>query len=112
MYAGSIRITGSVSVTRQPGTADYFTVETDFTTQDGSQELRWSIVEGSCGSGAIPLVPVRTLPPIAVPSDGRAHLTSDFRAALRPASTYHLNLYAHGGDELADVVGCANLKAE
>jgi hypothetical protein len=109
--SGSQRFSGTVTVTSAPGSDDEFTVDIRFTSERGAEELHWSIVEGSCGAGGLPLVPPRQLRSIEVSGTDLGQLTTDFHATLTTGINYHLNLYANGGSELSSVVGCANLKS-
>lgn len=106
---GASRITGTVKLTSAPGSIDDFAAEIEFTSDRGSEELYWSVVDGRCGSGGMPLVPPHQLRAIEVPSTGHARFTGGFRATLAPQAEYHLDLYAGDGTGLSSVVGCANL---
>lgn len=108
---GSNRLYGSVSVVGDPGSFDRFTVEMDFTSERGPETLWWSIVEGSCGTAGIPLVPPRQLREIYVPTSGNVRTSGLFRSTLVPTTTYHLNLYVEGGSTMSSVIACANLKS-
>lgn len=110
MSTGSNRITGSVQITSEPGSDDRFSVLTEFTSDRGAETLWWSIVDGPCGSGSIPLVPPRQLAEIDVPGSGQVRVRAPFRATMVTRQTYHLNLYLAGGADLSSVIGCANLK--
>ncbi len=107
---GAIRIRGTAKLTSYAGTDDEFRVEVRFSSELGSQALRWSVVPGECGNGNLPLVPPRNLTTINVDGTGSAVFDGEFRATLTAGRDYHLNLYGNNGTQLADVVGCANLR--
>lgn len=110
MVSGSNRLRGTVTVISDPGSDDRFTVEMDFTSERGPETLWWSIVEGSCGTAGIPLVPPRQLREIYVPSSGNVRTSGLFRSTLVRTTAYHLNLYVEGSSTLTGVIACADLK--
>lgn len=74
-------------------------------------ELRWAIVPGRCGSGALPLVGYEHFPIIEVAANGRGQLTTEIPLAMPYDGTFHLNVYA-GRVQLDNVLTCANLRRE
>ncbi len=108
---GSVRIVGTVRLLSAPGSDDQYTVQFEFTSDRGAEELLWSVVAGRCGSGSFPLTPPNQLRPIEVPTNGSVRVSRHIAAGLTPGLDYHLNLYANGGSDLSSVVGCANLKS-
>jgi len=74
----------------------------------GSQ-LRWAVLPDRCGSGDLPLIGFDQFPLIDVGTNGRGQISADLPLELQPMGTYHVNIYS-GGQQLDDVVTCANLK--
>lgn len=104
------RIVGTVRLMSAPGSDDEYTVQFEFTSERGAEELQWSVVPGRCGGGAFPVTPPEQLTPVDVPTSGSVRISRRFIGTLTPGLDYHLNLYANGGSDLASVVGCANLQ--
>lgn len=77
-----------------------------------SSNIRWALASGSCGSGALPVLPVNDFPEIDVTSSGRGDLKADVPASLPTAGSYHVNVYWTDGRDESDVMTCANLKLE
>lgn len=108
---GSTRIVGTVELLGWQRGSDAYTVEFEFTSERGAEELLWSVVAGRCGNGSLPLAPPKSLSPIEVPTSGSVRATRDLQAGLTEGLDYHVNLYANGNVELTGVIGCANLKS-
>jgi hypothetical protein len=105
------KVTGTIKLTAAAmgRTTAEITVSTPVTTPT---DLRWAIVNGACGSGAIPLLPVDEFPTIRVSSTGDGTLAGDVATPLPTAGTFHANLYWTDGRDEGDVMGCANLRIE
>jgi hypothetical protein len=104
------RVDGTVRLTPGGNTDDQFTVDFNFNSERGAESLSWTVIPGSCGSGELPLVSPRVQARIDVQGNGRARLQAQFRGTITRGRSYHVNLYANDGTDLADVVACANLK--
>ena len=104
------RVDGTVRLTQSRHADDQFSVDFSFNSERGAESLLWTVVPGTCGSGELALVSPRALARIEVQGNGRGQLRAEFRGTLTPGRDYHVNLYANGGTDLADVVACANLK--
>ncbi len=111
MVTGSTRIVGTVRLASAPGVNDEYSVQFEFTSDRGAEELQWSVLAGRCGSGTFPLSPPNQLAPIEVPNNGSVRLSRRIHAELTPGLDYHVNLYANGGSDLSSVIGCANLSS-
>lgn len=78
----------------------------------GSNTLRWALLPGRCGTGSLPLVGIEQFPVIEVSSNGRADFNGEMSLALPESGTYHVNIYWAGGQQLSDVMTCANLRRD
>ena len=76
----------------------------------GSTALSWAVLPGRCGSGALPIVGIERFPAIDVGNNGRGQLDTEMALALPADGSYHVNIYWAGGQQLSDVMTCANLK--
>ena len=76
-----------------------------------STVFRWAVLPGRCGSGSIPLLAAESFPDLEVSSSGRGQLDADIPIQLPVAGQHHVNIYSRGSN-LADVVGCGNLRFE
>jgi hypothetical protein len=72
-------------------------------------ELRWAIVPGRCGSGALPMVGHEHFPVLEVSSNGRGQLTTEIPFAMPYDGSYHVNVY-RGTVQMENVLTCANLR--
>jgi hypothetical protein len=82
-----------------------FTVQTT----SGSFMTQWAVLSGRCGSGSLPLLPIENFPVIEVGNNGRAQLDDEVALELPQTGEYHVNVYL-GGQNLENVITCANLK--
>ena len=78
----------------------------------GSASLNWAILPGRCGSGTLPLVGIERFPVIDVGNNGRGQLDAEMSLGLPENGAYHVNIYWAGGQQLSDVMTCANLRKE
>lgn len=105
------RIYGTVSLTSIPDNKDRAQVRINFTSQSGGNSFtaQWALVQGRCGSGSLPVAAIDIFPIIEVGGDGRAQLDTELALTLPDRGEYHVNVYV-GGQELSNVITCANLK--
>ncbi|HVZ78237.1 MAG TPA: hypothetical protein VG818_09685 [Gemmatimonadaceae bacterium] len=108
--SGQERMDGTVEVaaTDRP---DVFKVHIVLNTLRNGDTMGWSLLTGRCGNDAPPLVQPRQLQQLDIQDTGRGELSAEFPAALHAGAEYHLNIYENGGNQLSDVVTCANLKS-
>lgn len=105
------RIYGTISLTSTAENRDRAQVRLNFTSQSGGQSftVQWGLLQGRCGSGSIPVMPLDIFPVIEVGADGRAQLDTELSLSLPESGEFHVNVYS-GGQELSNVITCANLK--
>ena len=86
-------------------------VKITFTSQSGgtSYIAQWALLEGRCGTGSLPVIAIDNFPTIEVGSNGRAQLDTEIALGVPPTGEYHINVYV-GGQQLDNVITCANLK--
>jgi hypothetical protein len=78
--------------------------------------IAWALLQGRCGSGALPVVPMDAFPLLNISGSGSASATAEINFAFPRDGNYHVNLYR--GDRptsqqvmgLTAVIGCGNLK--
>jgi hypothetical protein len=116
--SGALVVTGQVkafgTVTIEPtrgGNLDRMRVNLVVTVPGASTSLRWAVLPQRCGSGDLPIIGFDQFPLMDVSSNGRAQVQADLPLPLVPNNAYHVNVYS-GGQQLDDVVTCANLKYE
>ena len=78
---------------------------------ESSSSLRWAMLPERCGSGDLPLLGFEQFPLIDLSTNGRGQIEVDLPLVLAPNSAYHVNVYK-GGQQLDNVITCANLKFE
>lgn len=88
-------------------TAISITVSTPLT---NAASLNWAVLSGRCGSGSLPLVGIERFPLIEVGNNGRGQLETDMALELPQSGSYHVNIYWGTGQQLSDVMTCANLR--
>lgn len=74
-------------------------------------QYRWAVLPDRCGTGQLPLIGYEQFPLIDLSTNGRGELDVDLPLELEANSSYHVNVYS-GGQQLDNVVTCANLKFE
>lgn len=86
-------------------------VRITFTSQSGgtSYIAQWALLEGRCGTGSLPVIAIDNFPTIEVGSNGRAQLDTEIALGVPTTGEYHINVYV-GGQQLDNVITCANLK--
>jgi hypothetical protein len=77
-----------------------------------STSLNWAILPGRCGTGSLPLAAVERFPVIDVGNNGRGQLHAEMALALPESGAFHVNVYWGGGQQLSDVMTCANLRRD
>ncbi len=82
------------------------------TSLQSSTTLNWALLPGRCGSGSLPVVGVERFAVIDVGTNGRGQLTGEMALALPQSGAYHVNVYWTSGQQLSDVMTCANLRKE
>lgn len=76
-----------------------------------SRVLQWALHTGRCGSGSLPIVSVERFPVIEIGTSGRGDLDAEMPLSLPETGTFHVNVYL-GGQQLNNVLTCANLRRE
>ncbi len=75
-----------------------------------STSLRWAVLSGQCGSASMPVLSYQQFPMIEMGSNGRGQLDVELPLTLEVTTTYHANIYMGSGNQLSDLVSCANLR--
>ena len=100
---GSVRLSS-----RGPArTAISITVSTPLS---NAASLNWAVLPGRCGTGSLPLVAIERFPLIEVGNNGRGQLDGEMALELPQSGAYHVNVYWASGQQLSDVMTCANLR--
>ncbi|MBK6486354.1 MAG: hypothetical protein IPF98_05685 [Gemmatimonadetes bacterium] len=105
------RIYGTVELTEIEGSNPRSRVRLTFTSQTGGTSFtaQWALLQGRCGTGSLPVIAIDNFPMIEVGSNGRAQLDAEIALGVPPSGEYHINVYV-GGQQLDNVITCANLK--
>jgi len=106
---GQSKAFGNVTLTSRGSERTVVTISLSTPLQN-STSLNWALLPGRCGSGAMPLVGVERFPVIDVGTNGRGQLNGEMSLALPTSGTYHVNVYWGSGQQLSDVMTCANLR--
>jgi hypothetical protein len=81
-----------------------------FTYAGQDRDLYWALVTGSCGTTALPLLPLANFPDLNVGSGGRAQVTTTLPIELPATGTYHIDIYRDRSGGPETLVGCGNLR--
>jgi hypothetical protein len=105
------RIYGTAELASVEGNAARTRARLRFTVQttSGSFTVQWAVLSGRCGAGSLPVIPIESFPVMEVGSNGRAQLDDEVALELPQTGDYHVNVYL-GGQNLDNVITCANLK--
>lgn len=71
--------------------------------------LQWAISPGRCGSGTLPITGVERFPVIEISNSGRGELDMEMPLTMPVTGSFHANVYNAGGNQLNNVIACANL---
>jgi len=106
---GQNKAFGNVSLSSKGNarTAISITVSTPLSS---AASLNWAVLPGRCGSGALPLVGIERFPLIEVGNNGRGQLEGEMALELPTSGSYHVNIYWGSGQQISDVMTCANLR--
>lgn len=77
----------------------------------GATSFRWAVLPDRCGTGQLPLLGFEQFPLIDVSTNGRGQIETELPLVLTAGASYHVNVY-DGGQQLENVLTCANLKFE
>lgn len=103
------RAFGNVSIVALPGQERS---RAQITVASSSQNvaLPWAVLPGQCGTGSLPLMNVNSFPVIEVGSNGRGEISVEIPLSMPAEGSFHVNVYWPGGQQLDEVMTCANLK--
>jgi len=106
---GQNKAFGTVKLSSK-GTARAQVSITVSTPLSNAASLNWAVLSGRCGSGSLPLVGVERFPVIEVGNNGRGQLEGEMALDVPTSGTYHVNIYWGSGQQISDVMTCANLR--
>jgi len=108
---GQIKAFGTVTITPSEGSLQrmhvYLSVAVPTT---NSEQLRWAVLSGRCGNGDLALIGYDAFPLIDIGQNGRGQIEADLPLNMEAEGSYHVNVYLPGGQQLDNVLTCANLK--
>jgi hypothetical protein len=81
-----------------------------FTYAGQDRDLYWALVAGSCGTSAIPLLPLSNFPELNVGSGGRAEVTTSLPLEMPASGSYHVDIYRDRSGGPETLVGCGNFR--
>lgn len=109
---GQSKAHGNVSITPAAGQLQRMHVVLTVTLPtNNAATYRWAVLPGRCGTGPLPLIGFEQFPVIDVGANGRGQIEIELPLELAAESSYHVNVY-RGGQQLDNVVTCANLRYE
>lgn len=81
-----------------------------FTYTGNERFLSWAIISGSCGTPALPLIPMSNFPELNIGGGGRAQITTSLPIEFPVSGTYHVDIYRSRQQNIDQLVACGNLK--
>lgn len=72
--------------------------------------LSWAIAAGSCGTPALPLIPMSNFPELQIGGGGRAQVTGSLPIELPTSGSYHVDIYRSRQQGTDALIACGNLK--
>jgi hypothetical protein len=109
--AGQARAFGTVLLTVAESSPQRTRARITLTSPVNSVQLRWALLPGRCGSGAMPVMAVELFPLLDIGTNGRGQLDAEVPLTLPESGSYHVNVY-WAGQQLSDVMTCTNLRYE
>lgn len=86
------------------------TVNLVFTYAGQERFLSWAIAAGSCGTPALPIIPMSNFPEINIGGGGRGQVTASLPLELPITGVYHVDIYRSRQQGADALVACGNLK--
>ena len=85
-------------------------VNLTFTYNGQERFLSWAIVAGSCGTPALPLIPLSNFPEIQIGGGGRGQVTTSLPIEFPTNGAYHIDIYRSRQQGADALLACGNLK--
>ncbi len=81
-----------------------------FTYTGQERTLSWAILPGSCGTPALPVIPMSNFPEMNVGGGGRAQVTASLPIVLPEGGTYHIDVYRDRRGGTDALIACGNMR--
>lgn len=81
-----------------------------FTYTGQERTLAWAILPGSCGTPALPVLPMSNFAELNVGGGGRAQVTTSLPLELPSTGTYHIDVYRDRRGGTDALIACGNLR--
>jgi|SRR5688500_12142042 len=81
-----------------------------FTYTGQERTLAWAILPGSCGTPALPMIPMSSFPELNVGGSGRAQVSTSLPLELPSTGAYHIDIYRDRRGGADALVACGNLR--
>ena len=72
--------------------------------------LAWAIIAGSCGTNALPIIPMSNFPELNVGGGGRAQVNATLPLDLPTTGSYHVDIYRSRQGGVDALVACGNMR--
>ena len=100
---------GSATWTRGMGPS-LSNINVVFTYAGQERTLAWAILPGSCGTPALPIIPMSNFPELNIGGGGRAQVTTSLPLEFPVSGTYHIDIYRDRRQGADALVACGNLR--
>jgi hypothetical protein len=81
-----------------------------FTYAGQERALSWAIVSGSCGSPALPILPMSNFPELNIGGGNRAQVTTSLPTELPKTGSYHIDIYRSRQQGADALIACGNMR--
>lgn len=81
-----------------------------FTYTGQERTLAWAILPGSCGTPALPVIPMPNFPELNVGGGGRAQVTTSLPIEFPLIGAFHIDIYRDRRQGTDALIACGNLR--
>ena len=104
---------GTITLSAVDATSRRTRVVLDVSTPFNNATVAWALHPGQCGAASLPVLAVNVFPSIDLGGNGRGHVEGDIPLEMPREGQFHANVYNEGGgQQLENVMTCANLRYE
>lgn len=107
---GQSRAFGTVEVTPGPRGPERVRVRITLSAPTENRTLNWALLPGRCGTPQLPLLAIDQFPPIQINANGRGQTDVVIPVAFPGDGELQLAVYWGRGDDVGDIMTCANLR--
>ena len=81
-----------------------------FTYAGTERDLAWAVLAGSCGTAALPVIPLANFPELNVGGGSRAQVSASLPIDMPATGAYHIDIYKDNSGDPQSLVGCGDFR--